>query len=155
MPASMPSVPCFRKLRSVQPSEIDGKIAQCIDPGPLAGVPVAAKNLFDIAGVTTLADRRSLPNAPPAEQDAAVVARLKKAGAVVIGAAHMDDSLNGFTTQNAHYGDTPIRTIWHARRAAPRAARRRLSPGAWCRFLSAPTPMARSGAGRLSAASSG
>jgi len=87
-------------------AEIDRGIAQGIDPGPLAGVPVAAKNLFDIAGVTTLAGSKILADAPPAGRDATVVARLKAAGAVVIGATHMDEFAYGFTTQNAHYGDT-------------------------------------------------
>jgi len=87
-------------------AEIDRKIAQGVDPGPLAGVPIAAKNLFDIAGVTTLAGSKILRDAPPAERDATVLARLKQAGAIVIGAAHMDEFAYGFTTQNAHYGDT-------------------------------------------------
>jgi AtzE family amidohydrolase len=87
-------------------AKIDSKIAQGIDPGPLAGVPVAAKNLFDIAGVTTLAGSKILADQPPAERDATVLARLKAAGAVVIGATNMDEFAYGFTTQNAHYGDT-------------------------------------------------
>jgi AtzE family amidohydrolase len=87
-------------------AEIDRNIAQGIDPGPLAGVPIAVKNLFDIAGITTLAGSKILADAPPAERDATVVANLKKAGAVVIGATQMDEFAYGFTTQNAHYGDT-------------------------------------------------
>jgi len=87
-------------------AEIDRKIAEGVDPGPLAGAPVAAKNLFDIADVTTLAGSKILADAPPAARDATVVARLKAAGAVVIGATHMDEFAYGFTTQNAHYGDT-------------------------------------------------
>jgi AtzE family amidohydrolase len=87
-------------------AEIDRKIDQGIDPGPLAGVPIAVKNLFDIAGVTTLAGSKILQDAPPAERDATVLARLKAAGAIVVGATHMDEFAYGFTTQNAHYGDT-------------------------------------------------
>ncbi len=89
-----------------QASEIDRKIAQGIDPGQLAGVPIAVKNLFDVAGVTTLAGSKILADHPPAERDATVLARLKHAGAVPIGATHMDEFAYGFTTQNAHYGDT-------------------------------------------------
>jgi aspartyl-tRNA(Asn)/glutamyl-tRNA(Gln) amidotransferase subunit A len=96
----------FRDAAFAAAAEIDRKIAQGIDPGPLAGVPIAVKNLFDIAGVTTLAGSKILADVPPAERDATVVARLKQAGAVVIGATHMDEFAYGFTTQNAHYGDT-------------------------------------------------
>ena len=96
----------FRDPALAAAAEIDCKIAQGVDPGPLAGVPIAVKNLFDIAGVTTLAGSKILAGAPPAKQTATVVARLKQAGAVVIGATHMDEFAYGFTTQNAHYGDT-------------------------------------------------
>jgi AtzE family amidohydrolase len=87
-------------------AEIDRKIHQGIDPGPLAGVPFAVKNLFDVEGVTTLAGSKILRDMAPAERDATVVARLKTAGAVLVGATHMDEFAYGFTTQNAHYGDT-------------------------------------------------
>jgi AtzE family amidohydrolase len=86
--------------------EVDRKIDQGTDPGPLAGVPIAVKNLFDIAGVTTLAGSKILRDAPPAERDATVLARLRAAGAILIGATQMDEFAYGFTTQNAHYGDT-------------------------------------------------
>ncbi len=86
-------------------AEIDREIDQGIDPGPLAGVPIAVKNLFDIAGVVTLAGSKILRDAPPAERDATVLARLKTAGAVLIGAANMDEFAYGFTTQSAYYGD--------------------------------------------------
>jgi AtzE family amidohydrolase len=89
-----------------QAAEIDRKIAEGVDPGPLAGVPIAVKNLFDVAGVTTLAGSKILADRPPAVRDATVLARLKHAGAVPIGATHMDEFAYGFTTQNAHYGDT-------------------------------------------------
>jgi len=87
-------------------AEIDRKIARDIDPGPLAGVPFSVKNLYDVAGVTTVAGSRVLEGSPPAVRDATVVARLKQAGAVLIGANNMDEFAYGFTTQNAHYGDT-------------------------------------------------
>jgi AtzE family amidohydrolase len=87
-------------------AEIDRKIDRGIDPGPLAGVPIAVKNLFDIAGVTTLAGSKILHDAPPAQRDATVLAKLKAAGAIVVAATHMDEFAYGFTTQNAHYGDT-------------------------------------------------
>jgi AtzE family amidohydrolase len=87
-------------------AEIDRKIHQGIDPGPLAGVPFAVKNLFDVEGVTTIAGSKILRDMPAADHDATVVARLKQAGAVLMGTTHMDEFAYGFTTQNAHYGDT-------------------------------------------------
>jgi AtzE family amidohydrolase len=76
------------------------------DPGPLAGVPFAVKDLFDIAGVTTIAGSRIHAEGPPATQDATAVARLTAAGAVLIGALNMDEYAYGFTTESAHYGPT-------------------------------------------------
>jgi AtzE family amidohydrolase len=87
-------------------AELDRRIARGTDPGPLAGVPFAVKNLFDIKGVTTLAGSKILEKAPVAKTDATAVARLKTAGAILIGASQMDEFAYGFTTQNAHYGAT-------------------------------------------------
>jgi len=74
--------------------------------GPLAGVPFAVKNLFDIKGVTTLAGSKIRRGAPPAAADATLVARLKAAGAVLVGALNMDEFAYGFSTENAHDGPT-------------------------------------------------
>ena len=52
------------------------------------------------------APRFSAKDSPAAERDATVVARLKAAGGVLVGANNMDEFAYGFTTQNAHYGDT-------------------------------------------------
>ena len=71
---------------------------------PLAGVPYAAKNLFDIAGLTTLAGSKINRDLPPAKEDSALVARMRGAGAVLVGALNMDEYAFGFTTENAHYG---------------------------------------------------
>ena len=73
---------------------------------PLSGVPFAAKNLFDIAGVTTLAGSKINRDLAPATRDAAAVARLSKAGAILVGATNMDEYAFGFTTRNTHYGAT-------------------------------------------------
>ena len=71
---------------------------------PLAGVPYAAKNLFDIAGLTTLAGSKINRDRAPAAEDSALVARLRGAGAVLVGALNMDEYAFGFTTENSHYG---------------------------------------------------
>ena len=73
---------------------------------PLAGLPYAVKNLFDIEGVVTLAGSKINRDLPPATEDAVLVARLKAAGAVLIGALNMDEYAYGFTTENTHYGPT-------------------------------------------------
>ena len=89
-----------------QAAEIDERLARGEDPGPLAGVPFAVKNLFDVAGLTTLAGSRIHADNPPAAHDATAVERLKQAGAVLVGALNMDEYAYGFTTENSHYGPT-------------------------------------------------
>ncbi|MDZ7956018.1 AtzE family amidohydrolase [Nostoc sp. DedQUE09] len=85
---------------------IDNEIAQGNYPGVLAGVPFAVKNLFDIAGFTTLAGSKINAVNPEATQDATAVAKLKQAGAVLLGALNMDEYAYGFVTENSHYGAT-------------------------------------------------
>jgi AtzE family amidohydrolase len=72
--------------------------------GPLAGVPYAVKNLFDIEGVVTLAGSTINRNHAKAAEDAFLVRQMKAAGAVLIGALNMDEYAYGFTTENTHYG---------------------------------------------------
>lgn len=101
---------CFTAVTTdtalAQAERIDRVIAQGENPGPLAGVPFAVKNLFDIAGVTTLAGSKINARNPPATRDATAVARLKQAGAVLVGALNMDEYAYGFVTENSHYGAT-------------------------------------------------
>jgi AtzE family amidohydrolase len=73
---------------------------------PLAGVPYAVKNLFDIEGLTTLAGAKVNAGNPAAAADAHLVSRLRQAGAVLVGAVNMDENAYGFTTENTHYGVT-------------------------------------------------
>lgn len=72
--------------------------------GPLAGVPYAVKNLFDIAGEVTLAGSKINRDDPPATRDATVVERLHRAGAVLLGALNMGEYAYDFTGENAHVG---------------------------------------------------
>jgi AtzE family amidohydrolase len=83
---------------------VDLAIAQGQDPGPLAGVPFGVKDLFDVAGITTLAGSKINAGNPPATQDATLITRLKQAGAVLVGAQNMDEYAYGFVTENSHYG---------------------------------------------------
>jgi len=85
---------------------VDAALAAGGDPGPLAGVPFAIKNLLDVTGLTTLAGSKINAGHPPATRDATVVARLRGAGAVLLGALNMDEYAFGFTTENSHYGPT-------------------------------------------------
>ena len=86
--------------------KIDRSILEGKDPGILAGVPFAVKNLFDVAGITTLAGAKINAENPPATRDATAVARLKKAGAILVGTLNMDEYAYGFVTENKHYGPT-------------------------------------------------
>jgi len=72
----------------------------------LDGVPFAVKDLFDIAGHTTLAGSKMRVGGPPAEHDATAVAKLRAAGAVLLGTLNMDEFAYGFTGENAHTGPT-------------------------------------------------
>ena len=72
--------------------------------GPLAGIPVSIKNLCDVAGETTLAGSKALDDAPPAKADAPVVARLRAAGAVIVGSTNMSEFAFSGVGANPHYG---------------------------------------------------
>jgi len=85
---------------------VDDLVRAGRDPGPLAGVCFAVKNLFDVKGLTTLAGSRIDTELPPATRDATLIARLESAGAILVGALNMDEYAFGFSTQNSHYGPT-------------------------------------------------
>ncbi len=72
---------------------------------PLAGVPYAVKNLYDIEGLTTRAGAKITRENPPAKADSALVRHLKDAGAVLLGATHMGEYAYDFTGENAHDGN--------------------------------------------------
>lgn len=76
-------------------------------PSALAGVPVSVKDLFDIKGQVTTAGSRILRGAAPAVRDAAVVARLREAGAVLVGRTNMSEFAFSGLGHNPHYG-TPV-----------------------------------------------
>jgi 1-carboxybiuret hydrolase len=72
--------------------------------GPLAGVPFAVKNLFDIIGLPTIAGSKINREKKPARRDAAVIERLEQAGAVLVGALNMGEYAYDFTGENIHDG---------------------------------------------------
>ena len=79
-------------------------------PSRYAGIPVSIKDLFDIRGQVTRAGSRALDDSAPAEADATVVARLRRAGFVVIGRTNMTEFAYSGIGINPHYG-TP-KSVW-------------------------------------------
>jgi 1-carboxybiuret hydrolase len=73
--------------------------------GPLAGVPFAVKNLFDVTGLPTRAGSKINRELAPATQDSPLIARLEAAGAVLVGALNMGEYAYDFTGENAHDGN--------------------------------------------------
>src|SRR5882757_2061013 len=73
-------------------------------PSRFAGIPVSIKDLFDIRGQVSRAGSRALEDSAPAEQDAPVVARLRRAGFIVIGRTNMTEFAFSGIGINPHYG---------------------------------------------------
>ncbi len=83
---------------------VDRAIAGGGRPPPLAGVPFAVKNLYDIEGLVTRAGSKINRSNRPAQKDATLIQRLEFAGAILVGATNMDEYAYGFTGENAHDG---------------------------------------------------
>src|ERR1700726_808362 len=79
-------------------------------PSPFAGIPVSVKDLFDIRGQVTRAGSRALEDSAPAEADAAVVSRLRRAGFILIGRTNMTEFAYSGIGINPYYG-TP-KSVW-------------------------------------------
>ena len=84
--------------------EIDAARARGEALGPLAGAPVAVKNLFDVAGLPTRAGSKINRERAPASADSPLIARLEAAGAILLGALNMGEYAYDFTGENAHDG---------------------------------------------------
>lgn len=74
-------------------------------PSPLAGIPVSVKDLCDIGGLTTLAGSAARRDEAPAARDATAVARLRAAGAVIVGTTNMTELAFGGLGLNPHFGN--------------------------------------------------
>ena len=83
---------------------LDVSLARGEPQPPLTGVPFAVKNLFDIAGLPTIAGSRINRDAAPAIRDATMIERLEAAGAILVGALNMGEYAYDFTGANAHDG---------------------------------------------------
>lgn len=97
-----------------QAEYVDRRIGQGEKP-PLAGVPFAVKDLFDVAGTPTTYGSRVFRDRI-AERDATVVRHLVRAGAVLIGKTNLHECAFGFTGENPVYGD--CRNPWNRERIA-------------------------------------
>ncbi len=84
--------------------KIDVLIANGGKAGPLAGVPFAVKNLFDVTGLATRAGSKINRERAPAPRDATLIERLEGAGAVLVGALNMGEYAYDFTGENVHDG---------------------------------------------------
>ncbi|NJL83710.1 MAG: AtzE family amidohydrolase [Chloroflexaceae bacterium] len=96
----------FPKEAIAQAQRLDEHLSGGGEGGPLAGVPFAVKNLFDVAGLTTLAGSKIHRDKPKVTQDAIAISRLRQAGAILVGTLNMDEYAYGFVTENSHYGAT-------------------------------------------------
>jgi 1-carboxybiuret hydrolase len=83
---------------------IDAAIAAGERVGPLAGVPFAVKNLFDVKGLATRAGSKINRALPPSARDATLIERMEAAGAVLLGALNMGEYAYDFTGENVHDG---------------------------------------------------
>ena len=87
------------KARALDRARSEGKPL-----GPLAGVPFAVKNLFDIEGLPTRAGSKINRRHKPAVRDATLIERLEAAGAVLLGGLNMGEYAYDFTGENVHDG---------------------------------------------------
>src|SRR5215470_5427480 len=83
---------------------IDARRARGEPVGPLAGVPFAVKNLFDVAGLPTRAGSKINRDLPPAAHDSALIERMEASGAVLVGTLNMGEYAYDFTGENVHDG---------------------------------------------------
>jgi aspartyl-tRNA(Asn)/glutamyl-tRNA(Gln) amidotransferase subunit A len=83
--------------------ELDQELAQGLDRGPLHGIPIAHKDLMWTKGVRTTSGSKIFADFVP-DRDAAVVEKLAKAGAVMVGKAGLHELAYGITSDNPHFG---------------------------------------------------
>src|SRR6202521_3574557 len=83
---------------------VDAAIAAGKNAGPLAGVPFAVKNLFDVQGLPTRAGSKINRDLAPSPRDATLIERMEATGAVLVGALNMGEYAYDFTGENSHDG---------------------------------------------------
>jgi AtzE family amidohydrolase len=85
-------------------AKLDSAIARGEAVGPLAGVPFAVKNLFDVKGLPTRAGSKINRELPPARHDQPLIEKLEAAGAILVGTLNMGEYAYDFTGENVHDG---------------------------------------------------
>ena len=106
-----PKLNAFVNLRDpeavlAEARSIDARLARGDDPGPLAGMPLAVKDLEDVAGLRTTFGSALFDDAAPAAADSIEVARLRAAGAIVVGKTNTPEFGCKGATDNALFGAT-------------------------------------------------
>jgi len=91
----------------------DAELANGVDRGPLHGIPIALKDLYDTAGLRTTGGSRIFGDRVP-ERDSAVVEKLRAAGTVFLGKLNLHEWALGVTNQNPHFG--PASNPWDTSR---------------------------------------
>jgi len=100
----------YAEQARAEAAHADGLRRARVVRSPVEGLPVSVKDLFDVGGDVTRAGSKILAQAPPAKADAPAVARLRAAGAVIVGRTNMVEFAFSATGLNPHYG-TP-RNPW-------------------------------------------
>ncbi|MGE0439297.1 MAG: amidase [Gemmatimonadales bacterium] len=94
----------------------DAALSRGRKPGALTGIPLTVKDLILTREAPTTLGSRVIPDGLPAGEDATVVARLRRAGAVIIGKANLHEVALGVTSENEHFG--AVRNPWNRTRVA-------------------------------------
>lgn len=95
-------------------TELEADAAHGEFRGPLHGVPLAVKDIFDVAGLPTTAASAILSGAEPAAEDSEAVRRLRDAGAIILGKLNLHEFAYGATGVDSHAG--PARNPWDPER---------------------------------------
>lgn len=99
-----------------QARKADQAVATGAPVGPLHGVPLSVKDIILTRGMATTAGSKAFAGRLPANRDAPVVRRLRRAGALILGKTNLHEIAMGVTTVNEHYG--PARNPWDRTRVA-------------------------------------
>ncbi len=99
----------------VEARKADDEIARGLYRGPLHGVPITIKDMFETAGVLTTGGSKILVDWIP-ETDAALVERLRTAGVIIVGKTNLDEFGHGGTSTLSHFG--PVHNPWNIDRIA-------------------------------------
>ena len=112
--ADLGAVVALRSEALAEARLLDEQLAAGAQAGPLAGLPLLVKDMTDVAGLRTTFGSRAFASAPAATTDAVVVARLRAAGAIVVGKTNLPEfAAEGFTSNDLL---APRRNPWNLER---------------------------------------